>query len=144
MSDQNDPKGQPPEGQNPWVKQLMIWGGIFLALLLAVSLFSNAGQTQGTPISYSEFRNQVENNQVEEVVLGEDLITGTYKNGSPFQTVPVSSDNQITQLLQENDVKFSGKAREQTSLLLVILVNSLPFLLILGLAFFVLRQVLGD
>ena len=36
MSDQNDPSQQPPEGPNPWVKQLMIWGGIFLALLLVV------------------------------------------------------------------------------------------------------------
>ena len=63
MSDPNDPQQQPPEGQNPWIKQLMIWGGIFLALLLVVSLFNNAGQSPGTQIPYSEFRNQVENNQ---------------------------------------------------------------------------------
>ena len=36
MSEQNDPNQQPPEGQNPWVKNLMIWGGIFLALLLVM------------------------------------------------------------------------------------------------------------
>ena len=141
MSDHNDPNQQPPEGQNPWVKQLMIWGGIFLALLLVVSLFSNAGQSPGTQISYSEFRNQVENNQVAEVAVGEDLITGTYKNGQSFQTVPVPSDTELTRLLQESDVKFSGKPREQTSLLVYILLNSLPFLLILGIAFFALRQV---
>ena len=29
MSDQNDPQQQ-PDGPNPWVRQLMIWGGIFL------------------------------------------------------------------------------------------------------------------
>nr|WP_298925303.1 ATP-dependent zinc metalloprotease FtsH [uncultured Erythrobacter sp.] len=141
MSDPNDPQQQPPEGQNPWVKQLMIWGGIFLALLLVVSLFNNAGQTAGTPINYSEFRNQVEQGQVAEVKLGEDAITGTYKNGSAFQTVPVPSDPEITGILQENDVKFTGQPREQPNMLLYILLNSLPFLLILGIAFFALRQV---
>ncbi|TRD11683.1 ATP-dependent metallopeptidase FtsH/Yme1/Tma family protein [Erythrobacter insulae] len=141
MSDSNDPQQQPPEGQNPWVKQLMIWGGIFLALLLVVSLFNNAGQTPGTQINYSEFRNQVEQGEVAEVALGEDIITGAYNNGSTFQTVPVPNDPEITKILQENDVKFTGKPREQPNMLLYILLNSLPFLLILGIAFFALRQV---
>ena len=33
-------------GGNPWVKSLLIWGGIFLALLLAVSMF---GGTRTAP-----------------------------------------------------------------------------------------------
>jgi len=140
MSDQNDPNQQPPEGQNPWVKQLMIWGGIFLALLLAVSLFSNAGQSSGPQIRYSDFRDQVQEGKIASVELGEDLITGTYKNNETFSTIPISSDNEITGLLEDNDVKFTGKAREQQSVLLFILLNSLPFLLILGIAFFALRQ----
>ncbi|MBV7258253.1 ATP-dependent zinc metalloprotease FtsH [Erythrobacter sp. WH158] len=119
----------------------MIWGGIFLALLLVVSLFNNAGQTAGTTVQYSEFRNQVEQGQVAEVALGEDVITGTLKNGNAFQTVPVPNDPDITRLLEENEVKFTGKPREQPNMLLYILLNSLPFLLILGIAFFALRQV---
>jgi len=141
MSDQNDPNNQPPEGQNPWVKQLMIWGGIFLALLVVVSLFSNAGQTPGTQIRYSDFREQVEQGQIGDVQLGDDLITGTYKNGKAFSTIPVRTDTEITRLLEENDVDFTGKQREQPNMLLYILLNSLPFLLILGIAFFALRQV---
>ncbi|MGB3472655.1 MAG: ATP-dependent zinc metalloprotease FtsH [Erythrobacter sp.] len=141
MSDQNDPQQQPPEGQNPWVKQLMIWGGIFLALLLVVSLFSNAGQNPGTEINYSDFRAQVEQGKIEEVALGEDVITGTYKNGKAFTTIPISTDTKITTLLEENGVTFTGKQREQPNMLLYILLNSLPFILILGIAFFALRQV---
>ena len=57
MSD-NDTQQQ-PDGPNPWVRQLMIWGGIFLALLLVVTLFSNAGQTPGAAIRYSDFRSAV-------------------------------------------------------------------------------------
>ena len=141
MSDQNDPQQQPPEGQNPWVKQLMIWGGIFLALLLVVSLFSNAGQNPGTEINYSDFRAQVEQGKIEEVALGEDVITGTYKNGKAFTTIPIATDTKITGLLEENGVTFTGKQREQPNMLLYILLNSLPFILILGIAFFALRQV---
>ncbi len=141
MSEQNDPQQEPPEGQNPWVKQLMIWGGIFLALLLVVSLFGNAGQSTGTSITYSEFRDAVTEGKVEEVQLGQDLITGTLKNNEPFSTIPVPTDTKITELLEENDVKFSGKERDQPNMLLYILIQSLPFILILGIAFFALRQV---
>ena len=141
MSDQNDPNQQPPEGQNPWVKQLMIWGGIFLALLLVVSLFSNSGQPQGTEIRYSDFREQVQEGKIESVQLGDDLITGTYKNGKAFTAIPVGNDIEITGLLEDNNVAFTGKQREQPNMLLYILLNSLPFLLILGIAFFALRQV---
>ncbi|MEL7189593.1 MAG: ATP-dependent zinc metalloprotease FtsH [Pseudomonadota bacterium] len=141
MSEQNDPNQQPPEGQNPWVKQLMIWGGIFLALLLAVSLFSNSGGSTGTEIKYSEFRDAVAEGRVKDVQLGEDRITGTLTNDEAFQTVPVPTDTELTGLLEENNVEFTGRPREQMSMLAYILINSLPFILILGIAFFALRQV---
>ena len=33
MSDQNQPQDPQGNGPNPWVKSLMVWGGVFLALL---------------------------------------------------------------------------------------------------------------
>ena len=141
MSDQNDPNEQPPEGQNPWVKQLMIWGGIFLALLLVVSIFQGGSPPPDAQIRYSDFRDQVAEGKVADVQLGEDLITGTLTNDQTFSTIPVPGDAQLTALLEENDVTFTGKEREQPNMLLYILLNSLPFLLILGIAFFALRQV---
>jgi len=141
MSDQNGPQSQPPEGPNPWVKQLMIWGGIFMALLLVVSLFGGGGQTPDTQIRYSDFREQVQAGAVEEVQLGEDMITGTLTNGSSFSTIPVPSDTEITGLLEENNVEFTGRQRDEPNMFLWILLQSLPFILILGIAFFALRQV---
>jgi cell division protease FtsH len=52
----------------------------------------------------------------------------------------VPNDIEITRLMEQNGVQFTGKAREQQSVLLFILLNSLPFLLILGIAVFALRQ----
>ena len=33
---------------NPWVKSLLVWGGIFLALLLVVSMFGGPREAAGT------------------------------------------------------------------------------------------------
>jgi cell division protease FtsH len=139
MSQQNDPQPQ-GEGPSPWIKQLMIWGGIFLALLLVVTMFGAAGQSSGNPIRYSDFRAYVAEGNVQDVQISSDSITGTLKNGDSFTTVPVPNDVEITKLMEENGVRFTGKQRESQNLLLIILLNSLPFVLILGIAFFALRQ----
>ncbi|MEP2235875.1 MAG: ATP-dependent zinc metalloprotease FtsH [Alteripontixanthobacter sp.] len=129
-----------PEGPNPWVKSLLVWGGVFLALLLAVSMFGGASEPVGQELGYSEFRSQVEAGQVESVGIAPDRITGKLENGETFSTVPVSNDDQLTNLLEENSVEYAGKMPEQQSLWLIILAQSLPFLLILGIAIFALRQ----
>ncbi|MEP3052438.1 MAG: ATP-dependent zinc metalloprotease FtsH [Erythrobacter sp.] len=141
MNDEHDPQQEPPENPNPWVKQLVIWGGVFMALLLIVSMFGGTGQVQGEQIRYSDFRQAVAASQVQEVQLAPDLITGQRKNGDPFTTVPVPNDDQLTQLLDDNGVQYSGEAPEQMNVLWVILIQALPFILILGIAFFALRQV---
>ncbi|MET0180124.1 MAG: ATP-dependent zinc metalloprotease FtsH [Novosphingobium sp.] len=130
-----------PSGGNPWLKSLMVWGGIFLALLLVVSMFGPRGEAAGSQIRYSDFRAKVAEGSVREVQIAPDRITGTLKNDQTFSTVPVSGDNGLTQLLDENGVKYAGRAQEEPNLLLYILVQSLPFLLILGVAFFAMRQV---
>ncbi|EJL22199.1 ATP-dependent zinc metalloprotease FtsH [Novosphingobium sp. AP12] len=128
-----------PNG-NPWVKSLLVWGGIFLALLMVVSMFSTRATT-GPAIPYSEFRGKVAEGSVASVEIAEDRIDGKLKNGEAFSTVPVPNDVSLAQLLQDNDVKYSGKEAEQGSLLFYILAQTLPFLLIVGVAFFALRQV---
>ena len=129
-----------PQG-NPWIKSLLVWGGIFLALLLVVSMFGSRVEQNATTIPYSAFRSQVAEQQVRSVEISPDRITGTLKNGGQFATVPVPGDSDLPKLLQDNGVQYAGKAAEQPNMLMYILVNSLPFLLILGVAFFALRQV---
>ncbi|MBS7669613.1 ATP-dependent zinc metalloprotease FtsH [Croceicoccus gelatinilyticus] len=131
---------QQPNG-NPWLKSLMIWGGIFLGLLLVVSMIGDRSQPSGTQIAYSDFRDKVAEGSVSEVQIAPDRITGKLKNDQTFSTIPVGSDPQLTTLLAENDVQYEGVAAEEPNLLLYILAQSLPFLLILGIAFFALRQV---
>ncbi|MEZ5688204.1 MAG: ATP-dependent zinc metalloprotease FtsH [Caenibius sp.] len=132
---------QPPEGGgNPWVKSLMIWGGIFVALLFVVSIFGSGSTNAGSQLRYSDFRDKIAEGSVREVQIGKDRITGVLKNDQQFSTVPIPDDTDLPRLLEENGVKFSGRQAEEPNLLLYILVQSLPFLLILGVAFFALRQ----
>jgi cell division protease FtsH len=125
---------------NPWVKSLLVWGGIFLALLMVVSMFG-ARSDVGTPIRYSDFRAKVVEGSVAEVQVGEDRIAGKYKNGESFTAIPIPNDTTLPQLLQDNGVKYAGKPKEEMGLMAYILVQALPFMLILGVAFFALRQV---
>jgi cell division protease FtsH len=138
MSDNREPENG---GGNPWMKSLMVWGGIFLALLLVVSMFGGPQQAAGTQIRYSDFRERVIQGTVDEVQIAPDRISGKLKNGETFTTIPVANDTQLPQLLEQNGVQYAGTAPEQPNMLLYILLQSLPFLLILGVAFFALRQV---
>ena len=136
MSDKQEPNGNP----NPWAKSLRVWGGIFLALLLLVSICSSGGQPAGTVIPYSDFRAKVAEGSVTKVQIGQERITGVLKNDQPFSTIPVPGDTTLPQLLEQNKVQFEGTAKEEMGVLQYILIQSLPFLLILGVAFFALRQ----
>ena len=137
MSDNREPEEQP----NPWMKSLLVWGGIFLALLLALSMFGGAREAPGTPILYSDFKDKVAEGSVREVTIAPNLITGVLGNDERFSTTPVPGDARLTEQLEAADVQFTGTPADEGNVLLYILIQTLPFLLILGIAFFALRQV---
>ena len=135
MNDEQDPK------ENPWMKSMLIWAGVIVALLLTVSMFGAGNSAEaGSAISYSSFRDKVEEGSVKSVAIAPDKITGEMTNGDRFSTTPIGNDPSLVKLLDEKGVEFSGKAEEQPSIWQYLLIQSLPFLLILGIAFFVLRQ----
>jgi cell division protease FtsH len=138
MSDNREPDNN---GSNPWVKSLLVWGGIFLALLLVVSMFGGPRTAGGTQIGYSDFIQRVKVGTVEDVQISTDQISGKLKNGETFTTVPVADDTRLTQLLDDNGVRYTGAPKEEPNMLLYLLIQSLPFVLILGVAFFALRTV---
>ncbi len=134
MNDNQEPQG------NPWTKSLMIWAGIIGALLLIVSISGTASTAAGTTISYSSFRDKVAEGSVKSIEVAPDRIVGTNKDGTQFITRPIGSDAQLMELLEANNVEYSGQTVEQPSFLKMLLIQSLPFILIVGIAIFVLRQ----
>lgn len=134
MNDEPENKG------NPLVKNLAIWAAVMMSVVLLASIFSSGSSESGQGISYSSFREQVASGQVKSVAIAPDKISGKLQSGESFVTVPVPDDGTLYQLLDEKKVDVQGKQVEQPSLLLILLYQALPFLLILGVAFFVLRQ----
>jgi len=135
----NDDDQEPKE--NPLMKNMIIWAGVILALLVTISIFG-AGDSaaNGQTINYSSFRDKVAEGSVKSVAIAPDKITGTLTNGEKFSTTPVGNDTTLVDMLSENGVEFTGQQEEQPSIWQYLLIQSLPFILILGIAFFVLRQ----
>jgi cell division protease FtsH len=133
MNDEQEPKG------NPMLRNMAIWSAIIVALLLVASIFSGSSvPTNG--ITYSSFRDKVEAGEVKSVAIAPERITGKLQNDETFVTVPIPNDTSLYPLLDEKGVVVAAKAEEQPSLLLLLIYQALPFLLILGIAFIVLRQ----
>ena len=127
-------------GGSPWMKSLLIWVGILLALALFVQLFNgptSAGASN--TVAYSKFLDSVDEGTVKDVAISRDVITGTYSSGEKFRTYPIQDATLVPHLRAKN-VTIAAKPDEGTSMWMVLLYQSLPFLLFLGIAFFVLKQ----
>ncbi|MDB5670050.1 MAG: ATP-dependent metallopeptidase FtsH/Yme1/Tma family protein [Alphaproteobacteria bacterium] len=143
MADNRDPKSGGTDGGpggNPWMKSLLIWAGILLALVLFVQIVEGgSSRAAGSAISYSEFLDRVDQNGVKDVAIGKEVITGRLSDGTAFKTNAIM-DPELTTRLRAHNVTFNGQPEQTTSVWLILLYQSLPFLLILGIAFFIMRQ----
>jgi cell division protease FtsH len=117
-----------------------MWGAIILGLIVVVSLFnapsSNANVTQ---IAYSEFLAKVEEGSVKDVQISGQEIAGRLSNDTVFKTF-APQDPQLVDRLRERGVRFDVKPEERQSLLSQLLFSMLPFVLVLGIWIFVMRQ----
>src|SRR6195952_3631313 len=139
MADDNRPGGDKEPSGNTWMKSLLIWAGIILALVLVVQLVGGStSATQGS-LPYSDFLAKVDDGTVKTVPIGKETITGHLADNSAFRT-NIVPDPTLTQRLTQKGVRFDGAPEPTTSLWMILIYQSLPFLLILGIAFFVMRQ----
>lgn len=134
MNDEQEPKG------NPLMKSMAIWGAVILGLMLIMSALGTGGTESSDSISYSAFKGEVEKGNVKSVIVSDDQIIGETSDGKKISTVPINGDSKFYDLLNDKNVDIRAKAEEGPNILLLLLYNALPFILILGIAFFVLRQ----
>jgi len=128
-----------PEG-NPWMKSLLIWVGILMGLALFVAMVDGRGRAAtGEGIAYSEFIQKVDEGVVRKVEIAGNIASGTIEGDKAFR-VYLPDDPTLAQRLLEKNIVVNVKPEEQASLWQVVLVQSLPFLLIIGVAIFVMRQ----
>ena len=140
MNDNDKQRGPENGGGNPWMKSLLIWVGILLGLALFVTMVDGRpAATGGNQIAYSTFLDKIDEGTVRDVNISRDIITGTTTAGEKFRAYPLQ-DATLVQKLREKGVTITAKPEDGPSIWTVLLYQSLPFLLFLGIAFFVLRQ----
>ncbi len=127
---------------NELTKNLLIWAVIAFVLIAVFSRFSVPNQT-ANKLSYSEFISQVRDNSVKSVEIKGQTIIGTTTGGSTFTTYSPPDDPQLVNDLLANGVQVEAAAPEERSIFWDIIISWVPFLLIIGLWIYIMRQMQG-
>ena len=109
----NDKQPGPDGGGNNWMKNLVIWVGILVALALVVSLVGErSGAAPGKSLSYSAFLTQVKEGSVAKVEIAGTVVNGTLKDNSTFRTnLPAVPDPQLIPTLTAGQCRRRRQAR---------------------------------
>ena len=143
--DNNDKKRDPNKNRN--IRSALIMVAICLVItLLFSSLLTRYRNGNQQEISYSEFLNMVEKDEVKEVTVGDSKITIVPKKQTnpvmktTYYTRPIS-DYKLVDRLRDSGVKFSREDTSSSSTILSILLSYvLPFVLIYGAMFLIMRN----
>ena len=125
------------------VKNFILW--LVIAAVL-VSVFTNFGPRHAATekISYSQFLRQVDQGKISTVTIEENkIIKGVTKTNQRFVTYLPIPDSALLGQLLKNKVDVIGQEKPQESFLLHLFINWFPMILILGVWFFLMRQMQG-
>lgn len=128
---------------NDLTKNLLIWAVIAFVLIAVFSKFSVQPGHQASAMSYSDFLQNVRSKNVKEVDIRGQKIIGVTTNGERFTTYTPPDDPQMVSDLLANDVKVTAAAPEERSIFWDIVISWVPFLLIIGLWIYIMRQMQG-
>ncbi|MDH3762703.1 MAG: ATP-dependent zinc metalloprotease FtsH [Gammaproteobacteria bacterium] len=128
---------------NDVVKNLVLWIVIAVVLLSVFHSFGDRSSSAQTLI-YSDFLTQVKQGQVREVTIEGQNITGKMISGTPFATYsPETSNSALIGDLERANVAVVGKPPEPPSLLGHMFISWFPFIVLIGLWIFFMRQMQG-
>ncbi|MEP0200593.1 MAG: ATP-dependent zinc metalloprotease FtsH [Halioglobus sp.] len=123
-------------------KNLLLWLVIAAVLL---SIFNNFNMQSPTEqVGYSDFVQEVQNDQVKKVVVDGLTISGERYDGSMFETIrPMVEDPKLMDDMLSHKVEVEGRKPEQQSVWTQLLVASFPILIIIAVFMFFMRQMQG-
>ena len=128
---------------NDMLKNMLVW--VVIAVVI-MSVFNNFApqKESATNLSYSEFINQIKDEQIQSVLIEADgkTISGTYKNGTRFLTYGLNDPKLVDDLLT-NKIEILTEPPAKPSLFLQILIQWFPMLLLIGVWLFFMRQMQG-
>ena len=125
-------------------KNLILWLVIAVVLMSVFQSFSpNTSQDQ--QMDYTRFIQDVRQGQIRDANVGRDgVITGEKRSGEAYVTViPGGFDRDLINDLVKQGVRAKGKLPEETSFLTTLFVSWFPFILLIGVWIFFMRQMQG-
>ncbi|MFC3053072.1 ATP-dependent zinc metalloprotease FtsH [Kordiimonas pumila] len=123
------------------MRNALVWG-VIIVLLIALFQFVQGSNSHVREVSYSEFLESVEQNQVKTAEITGQNIEFKDGQGQVLRTVKPPFDPDLYGILRTNNVDFKEIVKEE-SLFTSLLFSMLPFLLIIGIWIFFMRQMQG-
>ena len=117
-------------------KNLALWLVISLMMIMLFQIFKQPERSTAS-ISYSDFLSMVEKENVIQVIIQGDSISGISSQG-PFKTF-APKDPELIKLLRSQGIKITAKPEEDSSWFQVFL-SWVPMLLLIGVWIFFMRQ----
>ena len=125
---------------NSTVKQVLMWVLVIAgAFLLFTYVNKGMGGVKDTPASYSDMLNKAQAGQVKDVLIDGNTVTGHYSNNDAFRTTKPDNDPEMYTIFRGHGVNISNKDQNSNAWW-GLLIQIAPFALLLGLWFFLLRQ----
>ena len=125
-------------------KNLAAWAIIVVFLLAIFNLFQdNKSPNSQVSLPYSEFLAQVKLNNINDVTIQENNISGHFQSGEEFTTYAPDDPNLISKLAESGVKVTAAPLDERVSPILGMLLNWLPMLLFIGVWIFFMRQMQG-
>ena len=128
---------------NDMGKNILLWLIIAAVLLTVFNNFSGVSEPQ--EISYSDFIEQVNRNEVRQVEFDgqHEYLTVLRKDTSRFKVIIPAPDPRLLDDLMEHDVEIVGKEAETEGFWTQLLIASFPILIIIAVFMLFMRQMQG-
>jgi len=127
---------------NDITKQLLLAGVVVVAALLIFNSFGPK-KPQAQKIDYSTFIQEVNNGNVRSVSFEQNFIKGVLTSGERFSTYSPNNDHTgLVKDLLQNKIQINAKPPAKPSLLMQILVSWAPWILFIGIWFYIMRQMM--
>ncbi len=129
---------------NDLVKNLLLWVVILVVLTSVFQSFSARNSSVQPPLNYSDFLEQVKQDNVDTVFIEGQNVRGSLKNGTRFTSFSPETDNRsMIGSLIEHNVRIVGEPPKETPILVQLLFNAFPILLLIAVWVYFMRQMQG-
>ncbi len=128
---------RPEDGLNQ--RNLFLWAGIILFSLVLLNMFyQQPGKVD--ELTYSQFLQKVQDNQIKEVLIQGNKLTGKLSNDAPFTSYAPSDDKLVERLSAKPGVTIKAAPPDDSPWYIIFLTTWAPILLLVVFWVFFMRQ----